>query len=160
MVDVGQIGTCLWFDGPAEEAANFYVGLFENSRIKDVARWGEGGPYAAGTVLTVEFELEGRGFRGLNGGPQFSFNEAISFELPFDAQAEMDAKWEALTADDGQEGRCGWLKDRFGVSWQLIPNMLASVLNGPDPAGAGRAMQAMLGMQKLDIAALQSAYDG
>jgi predicted 3-demethylubiquinone-9 3-methyltransferase (glyoxalase superfamily) len=160
VVSVGQIGTCLWFDGRAEEAAEFYVGLFENSSIKDVARWGDGGPYPAGTALTVQFELDGRSFRGLNGGPDFTFNEAISFELFFDTQEDLDAKWDALTADGGQESQCGWLKDKFGVSWQLIPNMLPSVLNGPEPAGAARAMQAMFGMQRLDIAALQAAYDG
>lgn len=160
MAGVGQIGTCLWFDGRAEEAAEFYVGLFENSGIKEVARWGEGGPYPAGTALTVQFDLDGRSFRALNGGPEFTFNESISFELFFDSQEELDAKWAALTADGGQESQCGWLKDKFGVSWQLIPNMLPSVLNGPDQEGAGRAMQAMLGMRKLDIAALQAAYDG
>ncbi|ALV44923.1 hypothetical protein MB46_04770 [Arthrobacter alpinus] len=154
------IGTCLWFDGQAEEAANFYVGIFPNSRILDASRWGDDGPGVPGTVLTISFELDGRGFRGLNGGPQFKFNEAVSFELFFDTQAELDEKWEALTADGGQESQCGWLKDKFGVSWQLIPAMLTSVLGGPDPEGAARAMQAMMGMQKLDIAALQSAYDG
>lgn len=154
------IGTCLWFDGQAEEAANFYVGLFPNSRITDVARWGEGGPGEAGTALTVAFELDGRSFRGLNGGPMYKFTEAISFELFFDTQAELDAQWAALTADGGEESQCGWLKDKYGVSWQLIPAMLTSVLNGPDPEGSQRAMAAMLGMQKLDIAALQAAYDG
>lgn len=136
------------------------MGLFDNSRITDVARWGEGGPGEPGTALTVAFELDGRSFRGLNGGPEFTFSEAISFELFFDAQAELDAKRAALTADGGQESQCGWLKDRFGVSWQLIPNMLSGVLNGPDHDGAARAMRAMLGMKKLDIAALQAAYDG
>lgn len=160
VVAVAGIGTCLWFDGQAEEAANFYVGLFPNSRITDVARWGEGGPGEPGTALTVAFELDGRSFRGLNGGPRYSFTEAISFELFFDTQAELDAKWAALTADGGEESQCGWLKDKFGVSWQLIPAMLSRVLNGPDPAGSQRAMAAMLGMQKLDIAALQAAYDG
>ncbi len=154
------IGTCLWFDGRAEEAANFYVGLFPHSRILDVARWGEGAPGEAGSVITIAFELDGRSFRGLNGGPQFSFNEAISFELFFDSQAELDEKWNALTSDGGQESQCGWLKDRFGVSWQLIPTMLPSVLNGPNADGAARAMAAMLSMRKLEISALQAAYDG
>lgn len=157
---MAEIGTCLWFDGRAEEAANFYVGLFANSRILDISRWGEGGPGTPGDALTVTFELEGRSFRGLNGGPQFTFNEAISFELFFDDQDSLDAKWDALTSDGGQEGQCGWLKDRFGVSWQLIPNMLPTVLGGPNPEGSQRAMSAMLGMQKLDIGALQAAYDG
>ncbi|MHA7304057.1 VOC family protein [Arthrobacter sp. TMN-49] len=154
------IGTCLWFDGRAEEAANFYVGLFPNSHVGEIARWGEGGPGEAGTALTVAFELDGRSFRGLNGGPQYTFTEAISFELFFDTQEELDAKWVALTADGGEESQCGWLKDKFGVSWQLIPSMLTSVLNGADPQGSQRAMVAMLGMAKLDIAALQAAYDG
>lgn len=157
---MGGIGTCLWFNGRAEEAANFYVGLFDNSRITDVSRWGEGGPGTPGEVLTIAFELEGRPFRGLNGGPEFTFSEAISFELFFDTQSELDAKWNALTADGGTESQCGWLKDRFGVSWQLIPSMMGSVLNGSDAAGSQRALQAMLGMKKLDIAALQAAYDG
>lgn len=157
---MGGIGTCLWFNGQAEEAANFYVHLFENSRITDVSRWGEGGPGTPGDVLTIAFELDGRAFRGLNGGPEFTFSEAISFELFFEDQEELDAKWKALTSDGGQEGQCGWLKDRFGVSWQLIPQMLPTVLNGPDPAGSQRALQAMLGMKKLEIAALQAAYDG
>ncbi|PYI37108.1 hypothetical protein CVS30_17240 [Arthrobacter psychrolactophilus] len=142
------IGTCLWFDGQAEEAANFYVSLFPNSRILEVS------------PMTVSFELDGRSFRGLNGGPAFTFNEAISFELFFESQDELDSKWAELTADGGQESQCGWLKDKYGLSWQLIPTMLPSVLGGTDPAGAQRAMTAMLGMSKLDIAALQAAYDG
>jgi len=157
---MGEIRTCLWFDGRAEEAANFYVGLFGNSRIHDVTRWGEGGHGTPGDVLTVTFELEGRGFTALNGGPEFGFTEAVSFELYFEDQASLDAQWDALTADGGQESQCGWLKDRFGVSWQLIPTMMPGVLNGPDPEGRKRALQAMLGMRKLDIAALQAAYDG
>lgn len=154
------IGTCLWFDGRAEEAANFYVGLFPNSRVGEVLRWGGDGPGVPGAVLTISFELDGRSFRGLNGGPEFTFSEAISFELFFDTQAELDEKWNALTADGGQESQCGWLKDKFGVSWQLVPSMMTGVLNGPDPDGAGRAMQAMMGMKKLVIAELQAAYDG
>ena len=154
------IGTCLWFDGRAEEAANFYVGIFPHSRIVDVSRWGEDGPGEPGSVITIAFELDGRSFRGLNGGPQFTFNEAISFELFFDSQGELDEKWNALSAEGGQESRCGWLKDRFGVSWQLIPTMLPSVLNGDDADGAARAMTAMLSMRKLEIAVLQAAYNG
>ncbi len=154
------IGTCLWFDGRAEEAANFYVGIFPHSRIVDVSRWGDDGPGEPGSVITIAFELDGRSFRGLNGGPQFTFNEAISFELFFDSQGELDEKWNALSAEGGQESRCGWLKDRFGVSWQLIPTMLPSVLNGDDADGAARAMTAMLSMRKLEIAVLQAAYNG
>lgn len=149
------IGTCLWFDGNAEEAANFYVGLFPNSRIVHV----DGAP-AGQPPMTVIFELDGRSFRGLNGGPQFKFNEAISFELFFDDQESLDEKWNALIADGGEESQCGWLKDKFGLSWQLIPNMLPSVLGGADAEGSQRALQAMLSMRKLDIAALQSAYNG
>ncbi|WP_449372905.1 VOC family protein [Arthrobacter psychrolactophilus] len=148
VVTMSGIGTCLWFDGQAEEAANFYVSLFPNSRILDVS------------PMTVAFELDGRSFRGLNGGPAFTFNEAISFELFFESQDELDTKWVELTADGGQESQCGWLKDKYGLSWQLIPTMLPSVLGGADPEGAQRAMTAMLGMTKLDIAALQAAYDG
>ncbi len=155
-----SIGTCLWFNGQAEEAANFYVGLFPNSRIGDIARWGEGGPGEPGSVLTVAFELDGRSFTGLNGGPEFTFSEAISFELYFDSQEELDEKWDALTSDGGQESQCGWLKDKFGVSWQLVPTMMPKVLSGPNTEGAQRAMQAMLGMKKLVIAELQAAYDG
>ncbi|MBP2414473.1 putative 3-demethylubiquinone-9 3-methyltransferase (glyoxalase superfamily) [Arthrobacter stackebrandtii] len=155
-----SIGTCLWFNGQAEEAANFYVGLFPNSRIGDIARWGEGGPGEPGSVLTVAFELDGRSFTGLNGGPEFTFSEAISFELYFDSQEELDEKWDALTSDGGQESQCGWLKDKFGVSWQLVPSMMPKVLSGPNTEGAQRAMQAMLGMKKLVIAELQAAYDG
>ncbi|WP_125612142.1 VOC family protein [Specibacter cremeus] len=154
------IGTCLWFDGRAEEAANFYAGLFDDGRILDVARYGDAGPGDAGSVMTVSFELGGRGFRALNGGPEYTFNEAVSFELFFDTQQELDDAWSALTAGGGEDGPCGWLKDKFGVSWQLIPNMLMSVLGGSDPAGRERAMAAMLAMHKLDIAALQAAYDG
>ena len=157
---VSGIGTCLWFDGQAEEAANFYVGLFPNSSIGEVARWGDDGPGVPGSVLTIAFELDGRSFRGLNGGPEFKFTEAISFELFFDTQEELDEKWDALTADGGEESQCGWLKDRFGVSWQLVPNMLTQVLNGPNAEGSQRAMAAMLGMRRLVIADLQAAYDG
>ncbi len=125
-------GTCLWFDGPGEP----------------------------GSALTVAFELDWRSFTGLNGGPQFTFNEPISFVLSFDSQAELDEKWDALTADGGMESQCGWLKDKFGVSWQLVPAMMPQVLSGLDPAGAQRAMAAMMGMKKLVIAELQAAYDG
>lgn len=157
---VSGIGTCLWFDCQAEEAANFYVGLFPNSSIGETSRWGDDGPGVPGSVLTISFELDGRSFRGLNGGPEFKFTEAISFELFFDTQKELDEKWNALTADGGEESQCGWLKDKFGVSWQLVPNMLPKVLGGSDPEGAHRAMAAMMGMQKLVIAELQAAYDG
>ncbi len=154
-----KISTCLWFENQAEEAAEFYVSVFGDSRILDVSRFGEGGPGQAGQVITVEFEIEGRKFMALNGGPPANFTEAVSFVVDCSDQEEVDRYWSALT-DGGAESQCGWLKDRYGVSWQIVPSVLASLIGGPDPEGAQRAMQAMLGMQKLDIAALQTAYDG
>ncbi|MHA7296262.1 VOC family protein [Pseudarthrobacter sp. MDT3-1] len=154
-----KISTCLWFENQAEEAAEFYVSVFGASRILDVSRFGEGGPGQAGQVITVEFEIEGRKFMALNGGAPANFTEAVSFVVDCSDQAEVDRYWSALT-DGGAESQCGWLKDRFGVSWQIVPSVLGSLIGGPDPEGAQRAMQAMLGMQKLDIAALQTAYDG
>ncbi|ALV43419.1 hypothetical protein AU252_21440 [Pseudarthrobacter sulfonivorans] len=154
-----KISTCLWFENQAEEAAKFYVSVFGDSRILDVSRFGEGGPGQAGQVITVEFEIEGRKFMALNGGAPANFTEAVSFVVDCSDQAEVDRYWSALT-DGGAESMCGWLKDRYGVSWQIVPSVLGSLIGGPDPEGAQRAMQAMLGMQKLDIAALQTAYDG
>ncbi|MDQ5863034.1 MAG: VOC family protein [Actinomycetota bacterium] len=154
-----KISTCLWFENQAEEAAEFYVSVFGDSRILDVSRFGEGGPGQAGQVITVEFEIEGRKFMALNGGASANFTEAVSFVVDCSDQEEVDRYWSALT-DGGAESQCGWLKDRYGVSWQIVPSVLGSLIGGPDPEGAQRAMQAMLGMQKLDIAALQTAYDG
>lgn len=154
-----KISTCLWFANEAEEAAEFYTAAFDDSRILNVSRYGEGGPGPAGEAITVEFELEGRRFLALNGGAPGNYTEAISFMVDCADQEQVDRYWSALT-DGGAEGRCGWLKDRYGVSWQIIPSVLGSLIAGPDPDGAQRAMQAMLGMQKLDIGALQSAYDG
>ncbi|QCB97584.1 VOC family protein [Arthrobacter sp. PAMC25564] len=154
-----KITTCLWFDTQAEEAAEFYVSVFDGSRVLNVARYGDGGPGPAGQAITVQFEIDGRTFTALNGGPAFSFNEAVSFVIGCASQKEVDRYWSALT-DGGTESRCGWLKDRYGVSWQVIPSVLGQLVGGPDPDGAQRAMQAMLGMRKLDIAALQRAYDG
>ena len=154
-----KISTCLWFENQAEEAANFYVSLFGASRILDVARFGEGGPGQSGQVITVEFEIEGRKFMALNGGAAANFTEGVSFVVDCSDQEEVDRYWSALT-DGGAESQCGWLKDRFGVSWQIVPTVLGSLIGGPNPEGAQRAMQAMLGMRKLDIAALQAAYDG
>lgn len=154
-----KITTCLWFDTQAEEAAEFYVSVFDGSRVLNVARYGDAGPGPAGQVMTVQFEIEGRTFMGLNGGPAFNFNEAVSFVIDCASQEEVDRYWEAL-GDGGTESQCGWLKDRYGVSWQVVPSALGQLLGGADPDGARRAMQAMLGMQKLDIAALQKAYDG
>ena len=154
-----KITTCLWFDTQAEEAANFYVSVFDGSKILSVARYGDGGPGPAGQVMTAEFEIEGRKFLALNGGPAFTFSEAVSFVIDCASQDEVDRYWSALTAD-GEESQCGWLKDKFGVSWQVVPSVLGQLLGGSDPEGAQRAMQAMLGMRKLEIAELQAAYDG
>jgi len=155
-----DITPCLWFDTEGEDAANFYTSIFPNSRIVEVSRYGEAGPREAGTVLTVEFELDGKPFTALNGGPEFTFDEAISFQISCKDQAEVDHYSERLTADGGEQGPCGWVKDRFGVSWQVVPTPVTECLTGPDPEGAQRAMKAMLGMHKLDIAAIQAAYNG
>jgi predicted 3-demethylubiquinone-9 3-methyltransferase (glyoxalase superfamily) len=149
----------LWFDTEAEEAAEFYVSVFEDSRILNVARYTEAGPREAGMVLTVEFELDGNRFIAINGGPQFKFDEAISFLIECADQAELDSYWEKLT-DGGSESQCGWLKDRYGLSWQVVPEGMAELFADPDPQRAERAMAAMLKMSKLDIAALQAAAAG
>jgi predicted 3-demethylubiquinone-9 3-methyltransferase (glyoxalase superfamily) len=149
----------LWFDTEAEEAASFYVSVFRNARIVGTTRYGEAGPGPAGTVMTVEFELDGQRFVGINGGPQFTFDEAVSFQITCEDQEEVDHYWERLT-EGGEESQCGWLKDRFGLSWQVVPTGMEEVLNDPDPERAKRAMEAMLGMVKLDIAAIRSAADG
>jgi len=154
-----SITPCLWFDTDAEEAAQFYTSLFSNSRILEVVRYGPSGPGPEGRVMTVSFELDGREFLALNGGPQFSFTEAVSFQIPCADQDEVDKYWDAL-AEGGEESQCGWVKDRFGLSWQVVPNVLPDLLGGEDAAKSQRAMQAMLQMKKLDIAALQRAYDG
>jgi len=152
-----RITPFLWFDSQAEEAANFYVSVFSNSRIREIVRYGDAGPGPAGSVMTVAFELDGLPFTALNGGPLFKFNESISFVVNCETQAQIDALWEALSAG-GQQDRCGWLKDRFGLSWQVVPTGLPQLLGHPDPMKAERAMQAMLKMRKLDIAALQQAH--
>jgi len=149
----------LWFDTQAEEAANFYVSVFKDGRIVDVTRYTEAGPREAGTVMTVEFELRGQRFVGINGGPEFTFDEAVSFLISCEDQEEVDYFWEALT-EGGSEGPCGWLKDRYGLSWQVIPEGMAELFSDPDPRRAERAMRAMLGMRKIDLAALRSAADG
>jgi predicted 3-demethylubiquinone-9 3-methyltransferase (glyoxalase superfamily) len=149
----------LWFDTEAEEAAEFYTSVFPNSRVLNVARYTEAGPRPAGTVMTVEFELDGQRFMGINGGPQFTFDEAVSFEITCEDQEEVDRYWEWLT-DGGEESQCGWLKDRYGLSWQVVPTGMGELFNDPDPKRAERAMAAMLKMRKLDIAALRSAADG
>ena len=154
-----KINTCLWFDNQAEEAAEYYVSVFDNAKITGISRFGEGAPGPAGQAMVVEFDLEGQKFQALNGGPAFSFTEAVSFVIDCSSQDEVDRYWNALS-DGGSEGQCGWLKDRYGVSWQVVPSALGELLGGPDPAGSQRAMQAMLGMKKLDVAELQKAYDG
>ena len=150
---------CLWFDTQAEEAATFYTSLFKNSEITEVSRYGEAGPGLAGSVLTVTFTLDGDEFLALNGGPEFKFNEAVSFQINCDNQDEVDYFWNSLS-DGGEEGPCGWLKDKFGLSWQVVPTALPRLLSDPDPGRADRAMKAMLSMGKLDIAALEKAADG
>ncbi len=149
----------LWFDTEAEEAASFYTSVFENSRIVNVAHYTEAGPRPAGTVMTVEFELDDQRFVAINGGPQFTFDEAVSFQITCETQDEVDFYWERLS-EGGQEGPCGWLKDRYGLSWQVVPTGMEELFADPDPQRAQRAMQAMLEMGKLDLAALRSAADG
>lgn len=155
-----KISPFLWFDTQAEEAANFYVSIFENSRIGKITRYGDAGPGPKGSVMTVELELAGQSFIALNGGPHFRFNEAVSFSVDCRSQEEVDRYWEQLTADGGQESQCGWLKDKYGLSWQINPTILGQLLSDPDPARANRVMQAMLQMKKIDIATLQRAAAG
>jgi predicted 3-demethylubiquinone-9 3-methyltransferase (glyoxalase superfamily) len=150
------ITPCLWFDTEGEEAATFYTSVFPNSRIVHVARYGEAGPRPAGLVMTVSFELDGQPFLALNGGPEFTFSEAISFQVPCETQDEVDAYWSALS-EGGEEGPCGWVKDRFGVSWQIFPEVLVRLLSDPDQEKAQRVMQAMLGMRKIEIEGLERA---
>jgi len=154
------ITPCLWFDTEGEEAASFYVSVFPNSRILSTSHYGEAGPRPAGTVLTVEFELDGRRFTALNGGPEFGFSEAVSFQIDCADQDEVDHYWYGLTAGGGEEGPCGWLKDRFGLSWQVVPRRLMELLSDPDAGRSQRAMEAMLGMRKIDIAAAEAAAAG
>jgi len=150
----------LWFDGQAEEAATLYCSLFPNSKVGAVARYGPNSPGPEGSAMTVSFELDGLPVTALNGGPNYRFTEAFSLSVSCEDQAEVDRYWSALTANGGEEGPCGWLKDRFGLSWQIVPKALPQLLGDPDRARAGRAMQAMLKMRKLDIAQLRTAADG
>jgi predicted 3-demethylubiquinone-9 3-methyltransferase (glyoxalase superfamily) len=154
-----SITPSLWFDTEAEDAANFYVSVFKNSQVLNVSRYGEAGPRPAGTVMTVDFELDGQGFIALNGGPDFPFTEAVSLQVNCETQEEVDRYWSVLS-EGGEEGPCGWLKDRYGLSWQIIPVALTELLNDPDAAKAQRAMAAMLQMKKIDIAALWAAAEG
>jgi predicted 3-demethylubiquinone-9 3-methyltransferase (glyoxalase superfamily) len=148
----------LWFDTEGEEAARFYASVFPNSEIKNVSYYGEAGPRAAGTVLTVDFVLDGQEFTAINGGPEFNFDEAISLLINCADQDEVDYYWTKLS-EGGEEGPCGWLKDKFGLSWQVIPIALGELLGDPDPGRSRRAMKAMLGMRKIDVAALRAAAD-
>ena len=156
-----KITPFLWFDDNAEEAMNFYTGIFKNARVKDERRYPKGSPHnMEGKMMTCTFELEGQEFMALNAGPIFKFTEAVSFFVKCETQEEVDYYWNNLTADGGAESQCGWLKDKFGLSWQIIPNALGELMGDKDPAKAQRVMQAMLQMRKIDIAALQKAYDG
>ncbi|HVF19192.1 MAG TPA: VOC family protein [Mycobacteriales bacterium] len=149
----------LWFDTEAEAAAEFYCSIFKNSRVLNVARYPEGSPGVPGTVMTVEWELDGQRFVGINGGPRFPFTEAVSFQISCADQAELDYYWDALL-DGGEPSQCGWLKDKFGLSWQVVPDGMEEVFNDPDPKRAERAMAAMMKMVKLDVAELRRAADG
>ncbi len=165
MPSIRAITPCLWFDDQAEQAARFYTGIFRNSRIVSTSRYGKEGYEVhgrpAGTVMTVEFELDGQPFTALNGGPVFKFNEAISFQINCETQEEVDHYWNSLSeGGDERAQQCGWLKDKFGLSWQVVPTVLSGLLKDPDPAKAGRATQAMLQMKKFDIERLKRAHAG
>ena len=151
-----RITPCLWFDTQGQEAAEFYTSIFDNSRIVDVSHYGEAGPRDAGTVMTVTFELDGQRFVALNGGPGYTFDEAISFQIDCDSQEQVDAYWSRLT-DGGEEGPCGWVNDRYGVSWQIVPTRLTELIADADPQISQRAMAAMLQMRKIDIATIEEA---
>ena len=155
-----KITPSLWFDTEAEEAAAFYTSVFKNSRIVNVSHYTESAPRPAGTVMTVEWELDGQRFVGINGGPEFTFSEAVSFQITCEDQAEVDYYWERLTAEGGEESQCGWCKDKFGLSWQVVPVGMDELFSDPDKSKAERAMQAMFGMKKIDIAALDRAAAG
>jgi predicted 3-demethylubiquinone-9 3-methyltransferase (glyoxalase superfamily) len=153
-----KITPCLWFDTEGEEAANFYTSVFKNSKILDVSRYGDAGPRPAGTVMTVTFELDGQEFIALNGGPEFKFNEAVSFQVNCETQEEVDEFWNTLS-EGGEPGPCGWLKDKYGVSWQIIPTALTELISDPDAEKSQRAMKAMLEMGKIDIETLKRAAE-
>ncbi len=153
-----KITTFLWFDDNAEEAANYYVSIFKNSKIVSLSRYGEAGPRPAGTVMVVDFQLDGQEFMALNGGPEYKFTEALSLYVTCETQEEVDRYWKQLSAG-GEEGPCGWLKDKFGLSWQIVPKALVELLGDPDRAKAQRVMRAMLQMKKIDIAGLRRAAE-
>ena len=153
-----KITPFLWFDDKAEEAANFYISIFKNSKVVSVTRYGETGPGPKGTVMIVKFQLDGQEFVALNGGPQFKFTEAISFVVNCETQEEIDEFWEKLSAG-GEKSRCGWLYDKYGLAWQIVPTVLGELVQDKDPAGSDRVMQALMQMDKLDIARLKQAYE-
>jgi len=155
---MARVTPFLWFDDKAEEAANFYISIFPNSRVTALHRYSEAGPKPAGTVMTVEFELDGQPFVALNGGPQYQFSPAVSFAVKCKDQGELDSFWDKLT-EGGQEIQCGWLTDRYGITWQIVPANIAEILGGQHPKKAAAAAKAMFAMKKLDIAALKKAYD-
>jgi predicted 3-demethylubiquinone-9 3-methyltransferase (glyoxalase superfamily) len=152
-----KITPCLWFDDQAEEAVRFYTSIFKNSRIGEVSYYGEGAPRPKGSVLIVRFQLDGQEFLALNGGPQFKFTEAVSFVVNCETQEEVDRMWDKLS-EGGEKVQCGWLKDRYGMSWQIVPTVLAKMMSDPDPARADRVLQAVMRMKKLDIKELEKAY--
>ena len=154
---MSKITTFLWFNGQAEEAANFYAAVFKNSKVGTIARYGDAGPGPKGSVMTAAFEIDGHPFVGLNGGPQYQFTPAISFAVNCDTQQEIDEYWDKLSSHGGQEVQCGWVTDKFGVSWQIVPRILGQLMTGPN---AGRVAQALFKMKKLDIAQLQAAAQG
>jgi predicted 3-demethylubiquinone-9 3-methyltransferase (glyoxalase superfamily) len=159
MPDNQKITTCLWFDTQAEQAAEFYCSVFKNSKLKDVVRYGDTGPGPKGQVMVVTFDLDGREFMGLNGGPIFKFNEAISLVVHCEDQAEIDYYWDKFTADGGQESQCGWLKDKFGLSWQIVPSVIGQLLTG-SPEQTDRVMKVVMTMKKLDLQKMKDAYEG
>jgi predicted 3-demethylubiquinone-9 3-methyltransferase (glyoxalase superfamily) len=158
MARTQKITTYLWFNGNAEEAVDFYISVFADSRVTNVARWGEGGPAPQGAVMNIAFELAGQPFIALNGGPQFTFTPAISLFVSCESQAEVDELWTKLLAGGGRPNGCGWLDDRFGVSWQVVPSALIELMSDPDPTASGRVAQALMRMQKIDIATLRRAH--
>jgi predicted 3-demethylubiquinone-9 3-methyltransferase (glyoxalase superfamily) len=155
-----KIRPFLWFDGNAEEAVNFYLSVFPDARLGEVSRYGEGMPMPAGTVLVANFTLFGQEFGAINAGPEFKFTEAISFMIDCKDQAEVDYYWDKLTADGGEPSQCGWLKDQYGLSWQVVPSALGELMTDPDPAKANRVTQALMQMSKIDVAKLEAARDG
>jgi predicted 3-demethylubiquinone-9 3-methyltransferase (glyoxalase superfamily) len=155
-----KLTTCLWFNGNAGEAADFYTSVFKNSKIGKISRYGKGAPMPEGTVMVATFEVQGHEFMALNGGPQYSFTPAISLVVHCDTQEEIDDYWTKLTADGGKEVQCGWLTDKFGISWQIVPSILGELMSGNDPARSQRVMQALWQMMKLDIGKLKQAYEG